>query len=74
MKLKHQVISINKSLLYFNINFQTYFRFHLIDCEDGSDAGQAVDVVGAVERVEADDEVSLLLGLNLNNVVHLFRN
>ena len=44
-----------------------------VDCEDGSDCGEAVDVVGSVEGVEADDEAALPLALHLHHVVHLLR-
>ena len=46
----------------------------MIDGEDGPDGGEAVDVVGPVQGVEADDEVALLLGLHFDHVVHLLGN
>ena len=48
-------------------------RLSPVDGEDRSDGGEAVDVVGAVERVEADDEAALPLALHLHHVVHLLR-
>ena len=51
----------------------TYPRGRLasVDCEYGADRGEAVDVVGPVEGVEADDEAALPLALHLDHVVHL---
>ena len=39
--------------------------------EYGPDRGEAVDVVGPVQGIEADDEAALLLGLHLHHRVHL---
>ncbi len=47
---------------------------NLINGEDGSDAGQAIDVGGSVQRIETDDETSLLLRFDFDNVIHFFGN
>ena len=47
---------------------------NLVNGKDGSDAGQAIDVGGSVQRIEANDEASLLLGFDFDHIVHFFRN
>jgi len=47
--------------------FAEAFGF-LVDAKDGADRDQAVDVGGAVERVEADDVLAALLRLHLDRL------
>ena len=62
------------SYIYLRYGILTFSCFPVIDCEDGSDGRETVDVVGPVQGVEADHKVSLLLGLDLHNVLHLLGN